>query len=68
MTSFAAAPALPDLLKPRRQRKGWTGFLLNNPTITFGAGLLPALPSSSSGAMPQAAIKLYRLAYVRAEP
>ena len=40
MTSFAAAPALPDLLKPRRQRKGWTGFLLNNPTITFGAGLL----------------------------
>jgi peptide/nickel transport system permease protein len=40
MTSFAAAPDLPDLLKPRRQRKGWTGFLLNNPTITFGAGLL----------------------------
>jgi len=40
MTSFAAAPALPDLLKPRRQRKGWIGFLLNNPTITFGAGLL----------------------------
>ncbi len=40
MTSFAAAPALPDLLKPRRQRNGWLGFLLNNPTITFGAGLL----------------------------
>ena len=40
MTSFAAAPDLPDLLKPRRQRKGWTGFLLNNPTIAFGAGLL----------------------------
>jgi peptide/nickel transport system permease protein len=40
MTSFAAAPALPDLLKPRRQRKGLLGFLLNNPTITIGAGLL----------------------------
>lgn len=40
MNSFAAAPILPDLLKPRRQRKGLWGFLLNNPTITFGAGLL----------------------------
>ena len=40
MNSFAAAPTLPDLLKPRRQRKGFWGFLLNNPTIAFGAGLL----------------------------
>jgi len=40
MNSFAAAPPLPDLLKPRRQRKGLWGFLLNNPTIAFGAGLL----------------------------
>jgi peptide/nickel transport system permease protein len=40
MTQFAAAPPLPDLLKPRRQRKGFFGFLLNNPTIAFGAGLL----------------------------
>lgn len=40
MTQFAAAPSLPDLLKPRRQRKGFIGFLLNNPTIAFGAGLL----------------------------
>ena len=40
MTQFAAAPTLPDLLKPRRQRKGFLGFLLNNPTIAFGAGLL----------------------------
>lgn len=40
MNSFAAAPSLPDLLKPRRQRKGLSGFLLNNPTIAFGAGLL----------------------------
>jgi peptide/nickel transport system permease protein len=40
MTQFAAAPPLPDLLKPRRQRKGFLGFLLNNPTIAFGAGLL----------------------------
>jgi peptide/nickel transport system permease protein len=40
MTSFATAPTLPDLLKPRRQRKGLLGFLLNNPTITIGAGLL----------------------------
>jgi len=40
MTQFAAAPTLPDLLKPRRQRKGFIGFLLSNPTIAFGAGLL----------------------------
>lgn len=40
MTQFAAAPPLPDLLKPRRQRKGFVGFLINNPTIAFGAGLL----------------------------
>ncbi len=43
MTQFAAAPPLPDLLKPRRQRKGFVGFLLNNPTIAFGAGLLLAM-------------------------
>ncbi len=43
MTTFAAAPALPDLLKPRRQRKGVWGFLLNNPTIAFGAVLLLAM-------------------------
>jgi peptide/nickel transport system permease protein len=40
MTPFAAAPTLPDILKPRRYRKGLWGFLLNNPTIVFGAGLL----------------------------
>jgi peptide/nickel transport system permease protein len=40
MTPFAAAPTLPDILKPRRYRKGLWGFLLNNPTIAFGAGLL----------------------------
>ena len=40
MTSYAAAPALPDILPPVRTRKGWVGFLLNNPTIAIGLGLL----------------------------
>ncbi len=40
MTTYAAAPALPDILPPQRIRTGWVGFLLNNPTIAFGLALL----------------------------
>ncbi len=40
MTLYAAAPALPDILPSKRLRTGWTGFLLSNPTIAIGLGLL----------------------------
>ena len=40
MTTYAAAPALLDILPPKRIRTGWVGFLLNNPTIAIGLALL----------------------------
>ena len=40
MTTYAAAPPLADILPPKRIRKGWVGFLFNNPTIAIGLALL----------------------------
>jgi peptide/nickel transport system permease protein len=38
--SVAAAPALPDILPPIKQRRGFTGFLWRHPTIAIGGALL----------------------------
>jgi peptide/nickel transport system permease protein len=37
---YAAAPALPDVLPPAKQRGRITGFIYRNPTITVGGVLL----------------------------
>ncbi len=37
---LAVAPALPDVLKPRKPLTGFTGFLRKNPSIAIGGALL----------------------------
>ncbi len=39
-SKLAVAKELPDVLKPRKVRKGFVGFMLNNPAISIGAVLL----------------------------
>ena len=39
-SKLVVARELPDVLKPRKVRKGFVGFMLNNPAISIGAVLL----------------------------
>ncbi|HEY4253036.1 MAG TPA: ABC transporter permease [Roseomonas sp.] len=38
--NVAVAAVMPDILPPVKPRRGFTGFLRRNPTITIGAGLV----------------------------
>lgn len=42
-TRLVVAPALPDILPPRKPRKGVTGFIRSNPAMSFGLFLLAVM-------------------------
>ncbi len=42
-TAPAAAPDLPDILPPVKQRRGVAGFVWRHPTLSFGLALLAAM-------------------------
>ena len=63
--AFAVAPELPDILPPRRARRGVAGFVYRNPNIAIGGGililmLLAAILAPFLGTTDPTAIATYR--------
>ena len=64
-SAFAVAPELPDILPPRRARRGFAGFVYRNPNIAIGGGililmLLAAILAPFLGTTDPTAIATYR--------
>ena len=64
-SAFAVAPELPDILPPRRARRGVAGFVYRNPNIAIGGGililmLLAAILAPFLGTTDPTAIATYR--------